>query len=216
MEFLGYDFKNEELLETALTTPAFKIDHPKAVDNQRLEFLGDAVLGFLSAEELYDKFPEEKEGALTVRRTRMVSSAALCEAARRLELKNYLKRNRAAADEIPDNSKTLADAIEAIIGAAYLDGGIEAAREVYAALELESARVDNEAESNPKGALQIKAQAMKPQRRVVYELIECVGKAHAPEFTVKVTLEGVGEATAKAGNRKEAETLAARELLNMI
>lgn len=215
MNFCGYDFKNEELLNEALTTPAYKIDHPKAVDNQRLEFLGDSVLGFLSAEELFAKFPEEKEGKLTVRRTHMVSSAALCEAAQRLELKTKLKRNR-AAEELPDNSKTLADAIEAIIGAAYLDGGMDAARAVYATLGLESARTENDLSFNPKGALQVKCQAMKPQRLPVYELIACEGKAHAPEFTVKVTVEGVGEAVAKAGSRKEAETLAARTLVNMI
>ncbi|MCQ2368160.1 MAG: ribonuclease III [Kiritimatiellae bacterium] len=215
MKFLGYDFRDLELLDEALTTPAYKIDHPKASDNQRLEFLGDAVLGFLSAEELFAKFPGEKEGKLTVRRTHMVSSVALCEAAARLDLKSSLKRNR-AAEELPDNSKTLADAIEAIIGAAYLDGGMDAAREVYATLALESVRREDDEIINPKGALQVKCQAMKPQRLPVYELIACEGKAHAPEFTVKVTVEGVGEAVAKAGNRKEAETLAARTLVNMI
>lgn len=215
MKFFGYDFKNAALLEEALTTPSVKIDNPGAIDNQRLEFLGDSVLGFLSAEELFAKFPFEKEGKLTIRRTHMVSSAALCEAASRLELKKSLKRNR-AAEELPDNSKTLADAIESIIGAAYLDGGMEAAREIYATLGLESARTEDDAIINPKGALQVKCQAMKPQRLPVYELIACEGKAHAPEFTVKVTVEGVGEAIAKAGNRKEAETLAARTLVNMI
>lgn len=215
MKFCGYDFRNEDLLAEALTTPAYKIDHPTATDNQRLEFLGDSVLGFLSAEELFEKFPAEKEGKLTVRRTHMVSSAALCEAAARLDLKKSLKRNR-AAEELPSSSKTLADAIEAIIGAAYLDGGMDAAREVYSTLGLESARTENDELINPKGALQVKCQAMKPRRLPVYELIECVGKAHAPEFTVKVSVEGVGEAIAKAGNRKEAETLAARTLINMI
>lgn len=215
MVFLGHDFQNEELLEEALTTPAYKIDHPKANDNQRLEFLGDAVLGLLSAKELYAAFPTEKEGRLTVKRTHMVSTAALCAAAAKLALKSSLKRNQGAA-ELPDDSKTLADAIEAIIGAAYLDGGLEGAEEVYATLALEANRTLSEADMNPKGVLQIKAQAMKPQRHPIYELIECVGKAHAPEFTVKVTLEGVGEAVAKARSRKEAETLAARELLNMI
>ena len=86
MEIVGYEFKNEALLEEALTTPAYRMDVPDAKDNQRLEFLGDAVLGMLSAERLYAEFPEEQEGPLTVRRTHMVSAAALCETANRLGL----------------------------------------------------------------------------------------------------------------------------------
>ena len=93
------------------------MSEPTAHDNQRLEFLGDAVLGFLAADRLYAEFPHEAEGPLTVKRTHLVSSAALCAAAERLGLAAHLKRNRGAA-ELPRNSKTLADAIEAIIGAA--------------------------------------------------------------------------------------------------
>ena len=119
MEIFGYRFKNPALLATALTTPARKMDDPSAKDNQRLEFLGDAVLGLLSAERVYHGFPAVKEGALTVRRTHMVSSAALCAAAARFGFVPLLRQNRAAG-ELPPNSKTIADAIEAVIGAAYL------------------------------------------------------------------------------------------------
>ena len=80
MEIFGYRFNDPALLETALTTPARKMDNPSAKDNQRLEFLGDAVLGMLSAECVYHDFPNVKEGALTVMRTHMVSAAALCAA----------------------------------------------------------------------------------------------------------------------------------------
>ena len=137
MEIFGYEFQNEALLEEALTTPAYRMDVPDARDNQRLEFLGDAVLGFLSAERLYAEFPSEEEGPLTVRRTHMVSSAALCAAAVRLGLAARLRRNKGAA-ELPPTSKTLADAIEAVVGAAYLDGGFDAAKRVFAALELDA------------------------------------------------------------------------------
>ena len=84
MEIFGYKFKNPALLNIALTTPSRKMDNPSAKDNQRLEFLGDAVLGMLSAERVYHAYPNVKEGALTVKRTHMVSSAALCAAAARL------------------------------------------------------------------------------------------------------------------------------------
>lgn len=215
MEFLGHDFRDEALLEEALTTPAYKMDFPAARDNQRLEFLGDAVLGMLTAERLYAEFPAEQEGPLTIRRTRMVSSAALCEAADRLGLSARLKRNHGAAP-LAKNAKTLADAVEAVIGAAYIDGGLEAAGEVFAALGLSSRMETSPWNGNPKGELQIRTQAMKPPRHPEYTLLSTAGKAHAPIFTVKVFVEGVGEATAEASSHKEAEAKAAASLLERI
>ena len=208
----GYTFENEALLEEALTTPAYRMDVPGAKDNQRLEFLGDAVLGMLSAERLYAEFPNEAEGPLTVRRTHMVSAAALCEAANRLGLAARLRRNAGAA-ELPRNSKTLADAIEAIIGAAYLDGGFAAAKQIFAALELSANAAEDEWSGNPKGELQVRAQAMKPPRHPEYELLKTEGMAHEPVFTVRVTVDGMGSATASARSHKQAESLAAAELL---
>lgn len=207
-----YSFSQPALLEEALTTPSFKMQEPEAKDNQRLEFLGDAVLGMLSAERLYAEFPKEQEGPLTVKRTHMVSAAALCEAAMRHGLRERLRRNRGAA-ELPPNSKTLADAVEAVIGAAYLDGGYEAAKTVFQGLELTANADLPEWSANPKGALQVKAQALHPPVHPEYELLKTAGKAHEPVFTVKVSVAGVGEAIAEAGNRKDAEALAAAQLL---
>jgi len=215
MEIFGYEFKSEALLDEALTTPAYRMQHPDAQDNQRLEFLGDAVLGMLAAERLYAELPREHEGSLTVRRTHMVSSAALCAAAARFGLADRLKRNR-GAEPLPENSKTLADAIEAIIGAAYLDGGFAAAKAVFEALALTSNAERGDWSVNPKGDLQIRTQAMKPPRHPEYTLLGTSGKAHEPVFTVKVAVEGVGEAIAKAGTRKEAEQLAAAALLKRL
>jgi ribonuclease-3 len=215
MEIFGYRFKNPALLNTALTTPSRKMDDPSAKDNQRLEFLGDAVLGMLSAERVYHAFPGVKEGALTVKRTHMVSSAALCAAAARCGFGSMLRQNRAAG-ELPPNSKTIADAVEAVIGAAYLDGGYEAARTVFQALELESAAASGDWVANPKGELQIRTQAMVPPRRPEYVLVKTSGMAHKPTFTVKVVVDGCGEATAEAGTRKEAETLAAGIMLKAL
>ena len=214
VEIFGYTFKNEALLEEALTTPSYRMDVPGAKDNQRLEFLGDAVLGMLAAERLYAEFPQEQEGPLTVRRTHLVSSAALCDAAGRLGLAARLRRNRCAA-ELPRNAKTLADAVEAIIGAAYLDGGFAAAKQVFEALALDANAAEGEWSDNPKGELQVKAQAMKPPRHPVYELLETAGKAHEPVFTVRVTVDGMGAATASARSHKQAEALAAAKLLKI-
>ena len=212
MEIFGYSFTNEALLEEALTTPSYRMDVPDAADNQRLEFLGDAVLGLLSAERLFTEFPKEAEGPLTVRRTHLVSAAALCKAAGRLGLAERLKRNKGAA-ELPPNAKTLADAVEAVIGAAYLDGGFEAARQIFAALQLTDRAAENEWCDNPKGELQVRAQAMKPPRHPSYELLKTEGKAHEPVFTVRVTVEGWGSTTAAARTHKEAEAQAAARLL---
>ena len=212
MEIFGYEFKDETLLETALTTPSYRMDFPEAKDNQRLEFLGDAVLGLLSAERVYAEFPDDQEGPLTVRRTHMVSSAALCEVAARVGLAARLRRNHGAG-VLPKNAKTLADAIEAIIGAAYLDGGFAAAKAVFEALELNANAGENEWSGNPKGELQVRVQAMKPPRHPVYELLKTEGKAHEPVFTVRVTVEGIGSATASARTHKSAEAQAASKLL---
>ena len=212
MEIFGYEFRDAALLETALTTPSYRMDRPEATDNQRLEFLGDAVLGLLSAERVFAEFPDDPEGPLTVRRTHMVSSAALCEVAARAGLAARLRRNRGAA-ALPKNAKTLADAIEAIIGAAYLDGGFAAAKTVFESLALNANAAEDEWSGNPKGELQVRAQAMKPPRHPAYELLKTEGKAHEPVFTVRVTVDGVGSATASARSHKLAEALAAAELL---
>lgn len=211
-EIFGYSFGNVALLVEALTTPSYRMTYPGATDNQRLEFLGDAVLGLLAADRLYAECPADKEGPLTVKRVHMVSAAALCEAAERLGLAGRLRRNKGAA-ELPRNSKTLADAVEAVIGAAWLDGGLAAARTVFDALGLSPS---DPVSDNPKGDLQIKAQAMTPARHPEYTLLNVAGKAHEPVFTVKVSVDGLGTATAEARNRQEAETLAAAKLLSMI
>jgi ribonuclease-3 len=143
----------------------------------------------------------------------MVSSAALCAAAAKFNLGGMLRRNR-GAPEPPPHSKTIADAVEAVIGAAYLDGGYAAAQKIFETLELESNAGEGEWSANPKGELQVRTQAMKPPRRPEYILVKTSGQAHKPVFTVKVVVEGLGEATAEAGTRKEAESIAAADLLN--
>ena len=209
------DFNDQSLLTTALTTPSFRMTTPDARDNQRLEFLGDAVLGMLAAERLYGEFDEDSEGRLSVRRTHMVSTAALCKAAKRLGLSSILRRNRGAA-KLPDNSKTYADAIEALVGAAYLDGGLPAAREVFELLALEDNAKEGEWSENPKGELQVIAQAMKPPRHPEYELLKISGRAHEPSFVVKVKVAGIGEATGCSRTRKDAESVAAAHLLQQL
>jgi len=212
-EIFGYTFRNPALLEEALTTPSYRMTSPGASDNQRLEFLGDAVLDFLAADRLYAEYPGDAEGPLTVKRTHMVSSAALCEAAARSgDLAGRLRRNKGASP-LPQGAKVYADAVEAIIGAAWLDGGLEAAKRIFDALKLSPSPKAAAWDDNPKGYLQTVSQAMTPPRHPEYTTVGISGKAHAPVFTIKVKVEGMGEATASSGSRKDAETAAAAALL---
>lgn len=212
---IGYAFKDVSILETALTTPACRMDRPDAEDNQRLEFLGDAVFGLLSADAVYAAYPWEQEGPLTVRRTHLVSGKALTAAAERLELGASLKRNAGAAP-LPPHAKVLADALEAVMGAVWLDGGLEAARSFFDRLELPIDDKLNEWGSNPKGHLQVLAQAMRPSRQPVYNINEIKGPPHAPIVTVTVEVRGLGKATATAGSQRQAEVDAAAALLTQL
>ena len=214
-EIFGYSFKNEALLEEALTTPSYRMTYPKAKDNQRLEFLGDAVLDFLAADQLFASCPDDSEGPLTVKRTHMVSSPALCAAAVRNGLGARLRRNKGAAP-LADTAKTYADAIEAVIGAAWLDGGLEAARTIFRALQLDVRAESSQWSHNPKGELQERSQAMTPSRAPRYILLKTTGTSDKPVFFVEVSVEGLGSAQGSGTNKQAAEAQAAAELLRQL
>ncbi|MBO7309418.1 MAG: ribonuclease III [Kiritimatiellae bacterium] len=211
----GYTFKNAFLLEEALTTPSFRMTTPKASDNQRLEFLGDAVLGLLATDWLYENNPSLKEGELTGKRQHMVSTAALCEAVEGGDFISLLKRNKGAG-ELSPKSKTVADAVEAVIGAAWLDGGLEAAKTIFDNLSLTANSRFGELDGNPKSALQHLTQAMVPPRMPSYRLVKTTGTSNKPTFTVEVTVEGVGSAQGEGGSRREADSAAAMKLIETL
>lgn len=209
---LGYGFRRAGLLEEALTSPSYRMCNPDVKDNQRLEFLGDAVLQILASEVIYSEFPDEAEGNLTMRRQHMVSTPVLCGVAEKAGLAERIRFNK--HEPIPKyTQKVFADVIEALIGAAYLDGGLEAARGVFKSLGLDKLGREEPWAGNPKGALQVMTQAMVPPRRPEYRLVAVAGKSHEPEFTIEVFVEGLGTARAIARTRKEAEAMAAAELL---
>jgi ribonuclease-3 len=212
---IGYKFKNASLLEVALTSPACRMEHPDVEDNQRLEFLGDAVFGLLSADAVFAAYPFEQEGLLTVRRTHLVSTAALISAANRIGLREFLKRN-AGAGPLPDNAKMLADAMEAVMGAVWLDGGLESARAVFERMDLPVDEKLNVWSDNPKGHLQVLSQSMKPSRKPVYTVDSVKGPSHAPIVTVTVSVAGLGSATVTACSQRQAEVDAAVALLEKI
>lgn len=212
---IGYVFRDASLLEAALVTPAYRMDHPNAEDNQRLEFLGDAVFGLLSAQAVYEAYPHDQEGRLTVRRTHLVSTAALVAAANRIGLGEFLKRN-AGAQPLSPRAKALADAMEAVMGAVWIDGGITAARSVFGKLEFPVDERLNEWSDNPKGRLQVLSQAMRPSRKPVYT-VDCIkGPSHSPTVTVTVEVVGLGKASATAGSLRKAEAAAASALIEAV
>lgn len=211
----GYTFKNAILLEEALTTPSFRMTTPKASDNQRLEFLGDAVLGLLATDWLYENNPSLKEGELTGKRQHMVSTAALCKAVEGGDFISLLKRNKGAG-ELSPKSKTVADAVEAVIGAAWLDGGLKAAKTIFDNLALTANSRFGELDGNPKSALQHLTQAMVPPRMPSYRLVKTTGTSNKPTFTVEVTVEGVGSAQGEGGSRREADSAAAMKLMETL
>lgn len=209
---LGYEFRDAELLRRALNAPACRMDHPELKDNQRLEFLGDAVFGLLTAEAVFAAYPEEQEGALTVRRTHLVSGAALAAVAERIGIRRFLRRNAGAAPIAP-NSKVLADAMEAVMGAVWLDGGLDSARAVFRRLNLPVKDDLNRWKDNPKGHLQILSQRLKPSRYPVYTIDSVRGPSHAPTVTITVSVPGLEKATATAVTQRQAEIDAATALL---
>ena len=220
-ETLGYTFKDPTLLAQALVTPSIKQSDPKAQDNQRLEFLGDAVFGLLTADALYAAFPQEQEGPLTVRRTNLVSGRALAAVAERIGLREHLVRGT-GLPPLPPGAKPLADAMEAVMGAVWLDGGIAAALQVFNKLDL-AVRADlNEKRSNPRKYVQQLAQSRHPPQHPVYEVLRVTGgrrgrgPGHAPTISVRVTIPRLASAEASAGSKAAAEAAAAAALLEKI
>ncbi|MGN0846215.1 MAG: ribonuclease III family protein [Kiritimatiellia bacterium] len=212
---IGYTFKNTALLDLALSTPSVRMVDPQAKDNQRLEFLGDAVFGLLAADSVYARNPNDQEGLLTVRRTHLVSGVVLAAAAEKLDIRRWLKRN-VGAHEIPPHAKLLADALEALMGAIWLDGGLAAARAFFSRLDLPFNEEFNEWDANPKGFLQTQAQACHPPQQPVYEILKVMGAAHEPVVTVRVSVRGLGSAEATAVSKSAAEVAAAAAFLKML
>lgn len=215
-ERVGHPFEDLDDLEAAFRHRSWCAEHPGPPSNERLEFLGDAVLQLVVTERLYTGSPELAEGVLAQRRAALVNTRILAEAARRVDLGPLLRLGRGeAATGGADKDSILADATEAVIGAVYLDGGLEAAVEVVATLlEVDLARVEAGADpGDPKSRLQeVAARQLDAVPR--YEVSER-GPDHAKEFSAVVrvgALTGGGEGRTK----KDAEQAAAAAALAAI
>lgn len=216
---LDYRFRDRSLLETALTHPSYRFENSAVVgDNQRLEFLGDAVLGLLTAEHVYRTQAAGDEGLLTVLRSQATSGRALCAIAEAVALGVHLRIGRGEEQTggrtRPSN---LTDALEAVVGAAWLDGGNRAVSRIFQALFVPAmgGATDNVWAGNPKGHLQARAQA-RFKTAPLYRLLATTGPQHAPTYRVEVRIGRTWVAEGAGRTKRAAEFDAAQHLLRRL
>ena len=207
---LGYTFRNRELLGRALTHPS--MGKP---DNQRLEFLGDAVLQFLMSDQLFRTHPEDREGSLTHLRALLVCEAALSQVARKLGVGQALVMDR--GEELTggrEKPSVLCDAMEAILAAAYLDGGLAAARGIMERCWPRPEEVQRPTQDS-KGALQelLQQDGGEPPE---YRITGRSGPAHDPRFEATVYYRGEPLAVGTGNTKKHAEQEAAVQALKIL
>ena len=214
MKNIPHRFKSEALLQRSLTHRSAGRDH-----NERLEFLGDAILNFVVAEALYHRIPRAREGLLTRARAELVRRSTLAALSRRIELGKALKLGGGELKSGGrDRGSILADAFEALIGAFYLDAGLEPCRSwLLALLEDRLNHVSREETTkDPKTELQEILQA-RGLPLPEYAVVEVSGAAHEQIFTVRCRVPGLEEAaTGTGGSRREAEQSAARGSLDLL
>lgn len=215
---IGYQFKDESLLIQSLTHPSYMVRaEDEESSNQRLEFLGDAVLELIISEHLFQKFLKHREGRLTQYRSTLVKSAALVELAEELNISQYLRVNNLGANSTPEElPSSKEDALEALVGAIYLDSDFPTARETVLSWYgdvTERLKTLNESH-NPKGQLQERLQPSIGNNQIQYKVVKEKGPSHSKTFEVQLL---VGERSCSTGtgkSKKEAEEQAARKALD--
>ncbi len=209
---LGYSFRNAALLENALTHSSYANEHreQEMQSNERLEFLGDSILGLVVADHLYRTRSDLSEGELTRIRAALVCEGSLVEVAHRLNLGSYLKLGKGEqAGGGRERPSIQADAVEAILAAVYLDGGIGQVRKLIGSLILEQETEKAAASRDYKTALQELVQR-ESGKILSYQLVGETGPDHAKEFTMEVVLNGAVIGHGRGRSKKEAEQAAAK------
>jgi len=210
-ETFGAAPANRARFERALTHGSQHADN-----YERLEFLGDRVLGLAVAEWLYERFAAEPEGAMSKRLNALVTGPVCAQVAREIGVVPHLRLGKQARDDgAAASDNVLGDVMEALIGALYLDGGYQAARDFIRARW--TSRIDDQgrAPQHPKSALQEWAAAHN-RRPPEYAIIDRSGPHHAPRFIVGVSIGKLAEATGEGSSKQEAETAAATALLERL
>jgi ribonuclease-3 len=213
---IQYQFRDAGLLRLALTHPSVAHERGRMVPhNQRLEFLGDAVLGLVLTGEMYERFPDVSEGPLTKARAQLINRRTLAEQARQIGLQNHLILSRGEEANLGrSRTSALADAFEAVVGAVFLDGGFDQARGfVLRCFHRAFGEMkDIPTLDNPKGELQELLQA-KSAEAPHYEMVRASGPDHDREFECVVTHGGVELGRGRGKSKKEAESEAAMAAL---
>lgn len=213
-EKLGYKFRDRALLREALCHSSYANEHRDEgfCSNERLEFLGDSVLGFITAETLFARHGALSEGDLTRIRAALVCEQSLHEVARELELGRYLKLGHGEeAGGGRTRASILADATEAVFAAVYLDGGMEAARTLIGRLLLERERESAAGKKRRDYKTELQEQIQKkPNQKLMYRLAGESGPDHKKIFTVEVLLNDEVIGCGEGHSKKEAEQMAAR------
>ena len=212
-ERIGYRFANAGLLERALTHASHGDGRNRAGSNERLEFLGDRVLGLLAAERLFDEFEGLSEGGLAQRLNALVNREACARAARACDLGEALRLSP-AEDRLGgrDKPSILADACEAVMGALYLDGGVGAARAFFERYWADQFKELGKRPIDAKSQLQEWA-ASRRFPAPIYTVIDRHGPDHKPRFTVQVSVGELTPAKAEGGSKQDAQRCAAEALL---
>lgn len=211
-ERLGYRFENRDLLVQALTHTSFANERGLAEHNQRLEFLGDSVLGLIAADWLYRSRPQAPEGELTLAKSQVVNDEALARRARELGLGSALRLGR-GEERSGGRAKPslLACALEAVIGAVFVDGGVEAARSLVEPwVESEAAQALDLPDAKSDLQERLQARGLPPP---VYRHVGREGPDHAPVFHVECRIEDRVAAEASGRSKKAAESRAAAKAL---
>lgn len=217
-EKLGYTFRTPALLSNALTHSSFANEHRESgiLSNERLEFLGDSILGLIVAEHLYRQRPDLPEGDLTRIRAALVCEGSLVEVASRLQLGDYLQLGKGElAGGGRERPSIQADAVEAIFAAVYLDGGIGQVRKLIHALIIDRETEKTAASRDFKTGLQELVQRESGQV-LSYHLLEEQGPDHAKRFTMAVHLNGVSLGQGEGRSKKEAEQMAAKAAIETL
>jgi len=210
---LGYRFKDRKLLERALTHASVRSNSASRLDNERLEFLGDRVLGLAVAEMLHHSLPDHSEGELARYFNRLVRGAACAAVGREADIGKHLILSDSEAESGGrDKDTILANAVEALLGAVFVEGGFDAGRDAVKRLWGERFDLSPSVIVDPKSALQEWAQGQGlPLPR--YAEVSREGPDHAPRFIAEARLKGHEPATGEGTSKRQAEQAAAAELL---
>ena len=217
-EIIGYDFQDGMLLDEALTHPSASYKDGNSgilVNYERLEFLGDSVLGLVVAEYLLKKFPNEKEGEISKRHSGIVSGFSLAKIGRKINIGNHLVM--AKGEELSggrENDHNIEDAVEAVMGAIYLDGGYDEVKKFIQDNWADTLQEVKMPPKDPKTFLQERLQSVgKPVP--VYQVVGTSGPAHSPIFEVKLTIDDI-DVTAEGASKKKAEKQVAEMMIEKL